>query len=254
MEKAIIGYSGFVGGNISSQQKFDLNFNSSNILDIRGKELELLVIAAPSATKWKANQEPEADWKMISELMDILKEVKADQVIHISTVDVYKSPIGVTEDSLILPDENQPYGKHRFYLEEFIRERFDQHLIARLPGLFGQGLKKNFIFDMLNDNCLHLTHKDSVFQFYSLDNIWKDIQIALNNGLELVNFATEPMSVCEVARLCFDKDFETITDNPPVCYDMKSAHAALYGGANGYLYNKKQIVTQLKTFAKNYAK
>jgi dTDP-4-dehydrorhamnose reductase len=254
MKIALIGYTGFVGSNIAEQYKFDLLFNSSNIQDIRGKKIDLLVIAAPSATKWKANQEPEADWKIISELIENLKDVKADKVVHISTVDVYKSPIDVDEDTPIAPKENHPYGKHRYYLEEFIKKNFDNHLIVRLPGLFGKGLKKNFIFDMLNNNCLDLTHKDSVFQFYYLNNIWNDIQVALNNKLHLINFATEPISTKDVARFCFDKDFDTVTTNPPALYDMKSKHASLYKGGDKYLYTKGQIVEHLKDFIKHYAK
>ena len=61
MKKAIIGYTGFVGGNIIAQSNFDYSFNTTNISDIEGRYFDLLVIAAPSAEKWKANQNPEKD-------------------------------------------------------------------------------------------------------------------------------------------------------------------------------------------------
>lgn len=254
MKAAIIGHTGFVGGNITSQQTFDFRFNSTNIQEIRDQKFDLLVVAAPSAAKWKANQDPETDWKSISELMEVLTQVQAKQIVSLSTVDVYKLPVGVNEDSFIQPEENQPYGKHRFLFEEFIRQHFTQHLIVRLPGLFGKGLKKNFIFDMLNNNCLDLTHKESVFQLYSLENIWRDIQIALAQGITLINFATEPTSAQEIARLCFAKNFDTITEKPPVSYDMQSKYASLYGKGDVYLYDKEQVVEQLKAFIKDYAK
>lgn len=254
MATALIGHTGFVGGNIASQYAFDLCFNSTNIQEIENQNFDLLVIAAPSAAKWKANQEPEIDWGVMLSLMKILKRVQAKQTVYLSTVDVYKSPINVNEDTEIRPEENQPYGKHRFLLEKFIRQHFSDHLIVRLPGLFGQGLKKNLIFDLLNDNCLDLTHKESVFQFYSLENIWRDIEKALAEKIHLINFATEPTSAQEIARLCFDKDFETITEKPPVSYDMRSKYAPIYNGKNGYLYNKNQIIEQLRRFVENYAK
>lgn len=253
MTKAIIGYTGFVGGNLSSQCTFDLSFNSSNIKEILKKEIDLLVIAAPSAAKWKANQDPQNDWSIISALLDIIKKVHAQKVVYISTVDVYRLPFNVDEDTKIIPEDTQPYGKHRFYIEEFVRAHFPQHLIVRLPGLFGKGLKKNFIFDMLHNNCLHLTHKESVFQFYCLDNLWKDIQIALRHNLNLINFATEPTSASEIAHLCFQKNFTNTTESPPVFYDMQSKYALLYNGTNKYLYNKSQVIAQLKDFIKNYA-
>ncbi len=253
MSTALIGHTGFVGGNIASQHAFDFYFNSSTIQEITGKSIDLLIIAAPSAVKWKANQEPENDWKMISDLMSILETVTAKQVVLISTVDVYKTPIYVDEATPIDLDKLQPYGKHRFLFEQFIRKHFSHHLIVRLPGLFGKGLKKNFVFDMLNNNRLDLTHKDSVFQFYCLDNIWKDIQIALDNNLSLVNFATEPIRVHEIVKQCFQTDFSNVTENSPISYDMRSKYAAVFKGNNGYLYNKRDIIEKLNNFIKHYA-
>lgn len=249
---AIIGHSGFVGGNIAKQHDFELRFNSSNITELKGLSLDRLVVAAPSAVKWKANQEPEADMKMIMALMKILETVSAKQVIHISTVDVYKNPKGVDESTIVQPAESQPYGKHRFLFEEFTRKHFPNHLIVRLPGLFGEGLKKNFIYDMLHSNCLDLIHKDSIFQFYSLDNIWNDIQIAIDNKISLINLATEPTSVSEIAAVCFHKRFTNVTENPPITYDMKSIHAPLYDGKDGYLYSKQAVLAQISDFIKSH--
>ncbi|PIW94303.1 MAG: hypothetical protein COZ86_01730, partial [Candidatus Moranbacteria bacterium CG_4_8_14_3_um_filter_41_13] len=145
MATAIIGYTGFVGSNIVNQKSFDFKFNTSNINDILEKELDLLVIAAPSAVKWQANKEPGKDLETINNLITIISKVQAKKVVYISTVDVYKTPNNTDEDTLINPEENHPYGKHRYYFEEFIRKNFKNHLVVRLPGLFGQGLKKNFI-------------------------------------------------------------------------------------------------------------
>ncbi len=252
MAKAIIGFTGFVGSNIIQQKSFDLKFNSSNIHEIIGTKVDLLVIAAPSAVKWQANKEPEKDLAMINDLIEVLSKVEAKQVVHISTVDAYKNPVNVNEDTPINPAENHPYGKHRFYFEEFIRSNFANHLIVRLPGLFGKGLKKNFIFDMLNNNCLDMIHKDSEFQFYCLDNIWKDIEIALENSLSLVNFSTEPLSVSEISQKCFKKEFTNTTENPPVFYNMQSKYAKLYGKNANYLYNKEAVINQINDFVANY--
>ena len=254
MKTALIGHTGFVGGNIAKQNTFDYYFSSKNITEIKGDQFDLLIIAAPSAVKWQANQDPETDWTMISNLMEILKTVTAKQVVHISTVDVYMTPREVDESTLIQLNDLQPYGKHRFLFEEFSRKHFPKHLIVRLPGLFGDGLKKNVIYDFIHDNCLDMIHKESILQFYSLENIWKDISIALKHNLSLINFATEPTSVTEIARECFKKDFTNITPNSPASYNMKSQHAALYGGSCGYLYNKKTIFRQINQYVDQYAK
>lgn len=251
MQKALIGYTGFVGRNLICQTPFDHLYNSKNISRINGMTFDLLICAAPSAAKWKARENPDQDLQTIKMLMTYLKEVQTNLAIHISTVDVYESPINVHEDSKVNPEESEPYGRHRFQLEEFFRSHFKNFLIVRLPALFGNGLKKNFVFDLIHNHCLHLTHKDSRFQFYYLNNLWKDIQIALSNNLRLINIASEPISAEKIARECFNVEFKNITSEPPVWYDMKTNYSNLYGGGNGYIYNKEIIFQEMKEYVNN---
>lgn len=232
--KGLVG-KGFVGGNLIEQTNFDLTYDSSNIDEIDGKEFDLLVIAAPSA-KWKANKEPEQDLEMINNLIDHLRKVKSKQVIHISTVDVYKTPVNVDEDSKIELNGLHPYGKNRFYLEEFIRDNFST-LTIRLPALFGKGLKKNFIYDILNDNCLELTNKDSKFQLYYINHLWKDINWALSKKLSLLNITSYPMTAQKIAEV-FSVYFN-YTDAPVVNYDVKSIYKR---------YSKKEVIKDLKEY------
>lgn len=251
MTKGLIGNTGFVGSNLVKQTSFNFLYNSSNINKIEGEEFDLLVIAAPSAVKWKANQEPEQDLQMVNDLINHLKNVKAKQVVQISTIDIYKNPYNVNENTKIETEDLHPYGKNRFYLEEFIKNHFKNHLIVRLPALFGEGLKKNFIYDLLNNNCLELTNKDSVFQFYNLDNLWKDINIALKNKISLLNITTEPTSAKEIAQKAFNIIFDNTTDKPPINYNIKSINYSLWNKKGGYLYDKNQIYKDLKEFVKN---
>ncbi|BCJ87791.1 NAD-dependent epimerase/dehydratase family protein [Effusibacillus dendaii] len=248
MSRCLIGYTGFVGQTLLKQTTFDSLFNSKNISDIKGKNFDLIVCAGASAVKWKANQNPEEDLRNINSLIENLKEVETKKFILISTVDVYKNPILVDEDTVIEPGEIDPYGRHRFYLEQFAREHCKDTLTIRLPGLFGTGLKKNFIYDLLNNNCLHLTHYESAFQFYNLKNLWKDIQIALENNLEIVNFATEPVTAKEVALNCFGVDFSNVTEKPSVYYDMRSKFSNLFGEDLNYMCSKQHVLEQIKQF------
>lgn len=45
MTSALIGYTGFVGGNLAKQMSFDRVYNSQNIADIEGKQFNLVVCA-----------------------------------------------------------------------------------------------------------------------------------------------------------------------------------------------------------------
>ena len=83
--------------------------------------------------------------------MDCLSTVKAKHFILISTIDVYSSFIPSPDESSI-PDETRQdaYGKNRYRLECWVKKHFPSSLIVRLPALFANGLKKNFIFDLMH--------------------------------------------------------------------------------------------------------
>lgn len=254
MKSALIGYTGFVGGNLEKQNQFDDLYNSKNIAEIRGKEYDLVVSAANRAEMWRINQEPEVDRAEIENYIDHIRNVKVRKFVLISTVGVYKNPNGANEDTTIETEGLTPYGINRYYLEQFCRENFDTTII-RLPGLFGEGLKKNVIFDLLNGNNIDRIHKDGVYQYYNLGNIWQDIQIALKNNLPLVNFATPPVSTEEVARECFGTDFTNAPEDvKPAFWDMHSKYAELYSGEDNYLYTKQHELADIKTFVDGYDK
>lgn len=251
MTSALIGYTGFVGSNIAREHQFDDLYNSSNISDIDGKEYDLVVSAANRAEMWRINQEPEKDLAEIEDFIDHLKTVKIRKLVLISTVGVYKNFDGVNEDTVIDKDGLTPYGTNRYMLEQYCREHFDS-LIVRLPGLFGPGLKKNVIFDLINQNNVDRIHQAGVYQYYNLENIWKDIQVGLDKGLSLVNFATEPVSTKEVAKECFGIDFTNEpADINPAHFDMRTKHAGAYGASGDYLYTKKQELADIKEFVEH---
>ncbi|MCL9662833.1 NAD(P)-dependent oxidoreductase [Paenibacillus hunanensis] len=245
---ALLGYSGYVGSTLLQQASFDDLYNSKNIDTISGKSYELIVCAAAPAVKWKANQEPEADLANLKALMERLKTVNAQKFILISTVDVYQKPIEVSEKTLIIPEETDPYGRHRFYLEQFVQDHFNDVLIVRLPGLFGEGLKKNFIYDLIYNNRFDLTHKDSRFQFYNMKNLWHDLQLAQQEQLKIVNFATYPVSASEIAEHALGIEFSNVTEKAAVSYNMLSEHAEKFGGSNGYFKTKEQILEEISRF------
>lgn len=247
MSNAIIGYSGFVGGNLVHQFHFEELYNSKNIESIAGREFDLLVCAGVPAVKWFANKEPITDLKNINRLGDCIRKASAQKVILISTIDVYPSPIQVNEDTVIDLNQLHPYGKHRLELESFVKDNFNTTII-RLPGLFGYGLKKNIIYDFIHDNMTDKIHKNSIFQFYNLDHLWQDIEVCLKHDLKLVNFATEPTSVQEVACEAFGFDFTNEPDNLPVQYDFRTKYSRIFDSLTSYMYTKTQIFQELKQF------
>lgn len=247
-EHALVGHTGFVGGNLAAQHPFQACFNSKNIEEICGREFDLLVVSGMPAAMWIANANPEADRAVLDRLLTCLRQVRAGRVVVMSTVAVYPKPVGVDEVTPIDDAEQTPYGRHRLMLERALAERFPRTLAVRLPGLFGPGLKKNAIYDLLHNNELHKVNAASVYQFYNLDRLWADMQRARDEQLGVINFATEPLSVAEVAREAFGLEFSNDPGTPPARFDMRSVHAELYGGRDGYMYDRAQVLADLKAF------
>jgi nucleoside-diphosphate-sugar epimerase len=248
MPSALIGHTGFVGGNLARQHRFDDCFHSKTIEQIAGRRFDLLVSCGMPAAKWIANGDPAGDRAVLDHLWGCVKQASADTVVVISTVDVYPNPVGVNEETSINAAAQQPYGKHRLLLEQLAADHFPRSLAVRLPGLFGPGLKKNAVYDLLHDNEVHKVHASGVFQFYNLDRLWADVRTALAAGVSVVNIATEPVSVREVAARAFGIDFANDPGTRPARYDVRSKYATLYGGRDGYLYSREQVLAELRAF------
>jgi len=251
MPNALIGFSGFVGTTLVKQESFDSKFRSTNINAIREQSFDFVVCAGAPAQKWIANQAPDADLSNINALIEHLKTIKCANFILISTVDVFKKPIAVDEYTLVEEDGLHAYGLHRRMLEKFVENHFPNYLIVRLPGLVGPGLRKNVIFDFLNENNLHLVDHRGVFQFYPMVDLWYDIQTALDSGLKLVHLTAEPISVAEVSLQGFGKPFENRLPNDPATYDMRTRYAELFGSTGDYQYSKRETLQAIRAYAQS---
>lgn len=149
MTSGLIGYSGFVGSNLDNKM-YDKRFNTKNIDELLDNKFDRLVCAGIRAEKYLANQNPKEDLQAIKDLISKIEKCSCKQFILISTIDIYKEPMSVDENTKIELDGLNAYGTNRYYMEEFVCNHFKDYLIVRLPALFGRGLKKNFIFDMIH--------------------------------------------------------------------------------------------------------
>lgn len=251
MNNALIGYSGFVGGTLLKQAPFDSLYRSTNIGDIEGQSFETVVCAGAPAQKWIANRDPVADQKKIDDLIAHLATIKCQTFVLISTVDVFKTALGVDEDTHVDEADLHAYGLNRRRLEKFVERHFNNYLIVRLPGLVGPGLRKNVIFDFLNDNNLHAIDSRGVFQFYPMVNLWFDIETALNANLKLVHLTAEPISVANISKQGFGKAFDNSLANAAATYDMRTKHAALFGASSHYQYSSRETVLAVRSYAQS---
>lgn len=301
---ALVGYTGFVGSNIASSSQISNLYNTKNISASYDTNPDTLIYAGLRAEKYIANKYPEKDKESINIAIDNIKKINPKRVVFISTIDVYDTPVNVTEDDIPNLENLLPYGINRYFLENWIRENFNDYCILRLPGLYGKNLKKNFIYDYLNiipyklteakfhelnscntglatyyslgndgfyqcnsldslqraslikmlDNigfsALNFTDSRGIFQYYNLANLWKDIQICINNNIKTMNIATEPISISELYNYLCGKPFNNeITTSPP-CYNFKTKYDYLFSGSSGYILNKEYVLEDIKNFVK----
>jgi hypothetical protein len=149
-ESCLIGYTGFVGTALARQACFSQCFNSSTIAAIAGQRFDTVVCAAAPGSMFEANRFPDRDRARIDALIDQLATVRAERFILISSIAVLADFAGGDDEGSARFQTDLAYGRHRRALEAFVESRFERHLVVRLPALFGPGLRKNFVFDLLN--------------------------------------------------------------------------------------------------------
>jgi hypothetical protein len=245
---ALIGHSGFVGGFLASRERFDLLVNRSNLGELRGRSLERLVCAGLPAAKWLANREPQADLDNMLRLCEVLRSVSAQRFHLISTIDVYPRTQDADEDFDCSRIPNHPYGTHRLSFEAFVRQHFAHPLIVRLPALFGPGLRKNLLFDLMHRHPLERVNPASRYQWYPLERLPADISIAEQHGLGLVNLFTEPLATRLILERFFPDLSVGVQAAPAADYDLQTRHARLFGGSGGYRMTADAVLAELALF------
>lgn len=246
--RALVGWTGFVGGSLDARIRPVARFRSTDIGQLPAADVDEIVCAGAPAEKWKANADPEGDLARLRPLMDALAASRARSCVLISTVDVFADSRGADESTPADTAQDQAYGRNRALLEEFVRERFEDALIVRLPGMFGPGLKKNLVFDLINQPEARFAHESSTFQFYDVRDLWGHVLLARDAGLRVVNLATEPVSSAQVARECFGVDYRC-DDRPLAGYDLHTIHAAELAGRRGpYLADAGEVLAGIRAW------
>lgn len=108
-------------------------------------------------------------------------------------------------------------------------------------------------FKKIGFSALNFTDSRGKFQFYNLANLWKDIELALKNNIKILNIATEPITIGELHKYLSGNTFINELNKNIPNYNFKSKYDKLYGGKDGYLYLKDQILLDIKEFVDSNA-
>lgn len=181
LQDILVGYTGFVGSNLRNEHEFDLLCNRQNIQEAFGKQPKLLVYSGVPAEMFLANQNPKADFEIVKQAMENIRRIQPETVVLISTIAVYPDTHNADEDTVIAKNQLSAYGANRLALEQWIEQEFEQHLIIRLPAIYGINLKKNFIFDYINYIPAMLT-EEKYLQYSQQETILQDCYEKQKNG------------------------------------------------------------------------
>lgn len=160
-----------------------------------GQECDVLVNANGNSSKVLATREPITDFDAsVRSVRLSLQDFRARKYVFLSSGDVYphQDCPAVTQEDQPLPVPGMSgYGFHKFMAETMVRQLHPDWIVMRMGGFVGPGLKKNAIFDMLNDMPVWLT-PDSELQFISTDTaaslVWRLVERGVTN--ETINLGS----------------------------------------------------------------
>lgn len=212
----IIGSNGFVGSNVLEALKNEdiVLIDRSNIDLCSSYDYRTLFICAGEARKWFVNSNVKDATKNVVDLYTSISRYRASQVIYFSSIDVYNKDLTINDGY-----STEPYGVTKLVLEELISKTFANCVIVRLGALFGKGLKKNFLFDLLNERHEWIEKQSSLsgFQYFNMGQIklvWENVEKI--QGLHIVDAFSE---------VVYNRD---ILNHLGLDYSLKGASHSVY--------------------------
>ena len=221
---ALIGSTGAIGqeifDNISKKNNVYVDtFTRKNIEGLLNSEYDIVICAAPSSGKIKTNLGLDNREKDIEKLCKVIKEVKTERFILISS-------------QAAINEEDKPYGKVQKRVLDSVLSHHKDHMVYMVDTLYGPSLNKGFISDIitkrwsfLSDELIQkLPELTNYYRKIENTNLWegyidlpKDILEKLPNIVDIYPddkiFQTTPIST--LAR--------TVVENMEVSQGLKTS-------------------------------
>jgi hypothetical protein len=250
----LIGHTGLIGETLQEKINFDFVYNTNNInnFDKEVSDGNNLWLSCLPATKWLVNKNLQKDIQNINFLINILNKKKYNNIFLFSTIDVYNnSPLLVNED--YYPNIKElSYGTNRYFFELFVDKflEYNNLKIFRLPAVFGKKIKKNILYDLINGNQINKIKINSLYQWYNLENLYKDVLFYDTNYRDdkIFNFFNEPIPTIEILNFFPDYINQVEKNDIPITYNCTTKFKK-----NGYFNSKEETLKEIKKFIDEFS-
>lgn len=164
---ALIGSTGAIGqeifDNISKKNNVYVDtFTRKNIEGLLNSEYDIVICAAPSSGKLKTNLGLDNRDKDIEKLCKVIKEVKTERFILISS----QSAIN---------EEDKPYGKVQKRVMDSVLSHHKNYTVYMVDTLYGPSLNKGFISDIITKRWSFLSD-ELIQKLPELTNYYRKIE------------------------------------------------------------------------------
>ena len=247
--QVIVGSTGLIGKTLKDSINFDLEFNSSNINnfpDIVEDGFDLYLCCLPAAM-WLVNKDIPKDIINMTNIINVLKKHSYRNVYLFSTIEVYnQSPEG-SDENYTPSFEKTIYGHNRYMFELLVKDHltFENIKIFRLPALFGKHLKKNIFFDLLNNHEIDKINTQSIYQWYNLKNLSKDVELCFQYDGDVINLFGPPIPTAEIIKKVFNMDLENKLG-------AKLQNFKTIFSSEGYWSDKNSILDEMKELVDDF--
>lgn len=253
----IVGYRGFLGSNIYNYFRTNSNYivdgiDLDNMQDIDySARYNYLIYAAGNSKTYLPKQDPLQCIKLdFVDLLEIPKKIITDKIIFFSSSLVYSDNKSQTEDTIIDISKITLYALHKIVMERYIKEFFNNWLILRPTGFWGNGLKKNLLYDLRNNRTDIFYDITSKFDFINVIDFCKIIDILKKQTNQIFNVGSGiTLSVSEILSMKNGEyNFKYVNNHIVDNSNLSLSKLIKSGGLN---FNKQEIYEAIKNFINN---
>lgn len=171
MKICVVGHTGFVGQAVynnllNKHEVFKLNTKTN----IPTQEFDITINCAGNSKKYLAQTYPFQVNLIENNVINSILKLKTKKIIHISSIEASSSL-------------NNNYAISKLNTEKAIISHFPEAIILRLGGLVGPNLRKNVVFDIVNNKKLFVT-LDSTYNYISSQEVARIIEVIIDKNIK----------------------------------------------------------------------